>query len=208
VAFVADEVDGTWGDAIGVPGLTALGTGGLGEVLSVSCMSAGNCTAGGYYRVSSDNLQAFVVGEAGGTWGNAIEVPGSGTFNTGGLADVTSVSCMSAGNCAAGGLVSIYSSSGDTSQPFVDNEVNGTWGEAIQVPGFPSAGTGGVVAGTPAVSCGSAGNCVEADAGFVASQVNGTWGEAIQVPGIVGLASCPPTGGCTAAGSSDVASQN
>ena len=38
-----------------------------------------------------------------GTWRTAIEVPGSGALNAGGSARVESVSCASAGNCAAGG---------------------------------------------------------------------------------------------------------
>src|SRR5262249_58041631 len=38
-----------------------------------------------------------------GTWRTAIEVPGLGSLNKGGEAQVHSVSCGSAGNCAAGG---------------------------------------------------------------------------------------------------------
>jgi len=44
-----------------------------------------------------------VVSERNGTWGTAIEVPGSGALNAGGFAGVNSVSCRSAGKCAAGG---------------------------------------------------------------------------------------------------------
>src|SRR5216683_2611505 len=39
-----------------------------------------------------------------GGWGRAMEVPGSGALNKGGDAVVISVSCASAGNCAAGGF--------------------------------------------------------------------------------------------------------
>jgi hypothetical protein len=76
---------------------------------SVSCASAGNCAAGGYYNDGSGHQQAFVVSENNGTWRTAIEVPGSGALNTGGCplrcarGGVSSVSCASAGNCAAGG---------------------------------------------------------------------------------------------------------
>ena len=52
--------------------------------------------------------QAFVVSKTNGTWGNAIEVPGLGTLNTRGNARVESVSCGSAGNCAAGGFYTDY----------------------------------------------------------------------------------------------------
>ena len=41
-----------------------------------------------------------------GNWGTAEEVPGSGTLNTNGHADIVSVSCVSAGNCSAGGFYS------------------------------------------------------------------------------------------------------
>ena len=39
-----------------------------------------------------------------GTWGNAIEVPGSGTLNAGGSAFVEAVSCPTAGHCTASGI--------------------------------------------------------------------------------------------------------
>ncbi len=51
-----------------------------------------------------------MVSERNGTWGRAIEVPGTGTLNVGrfafggSIAGVESVSCRSAGNCGAGGL--------------------------------------------------------------------------------------------------------
>ena len=49
-------------------------------------------------------VPAGAVGRAG-AWRAAIEVPGTGGLNKGGNADVDSVSCASAGNCAAGGLL-------------------------------------------------------------------------------------------------------
>ena len=38
----------------------------------------------------------------GGSWGKAIQVPGSGPDDMGGNADVATVSCTSPGNCVAG----------------------------------------------------------------------------------------------------------
>jgi hypothetical protein len=102
-AFVVSEKNGTWGRAIEVPGLGSLNQGGGAQLNSVSCGSAGNCAVGGDYTDGSGHLQGFVVSEKNGTWGKAIEVPGLGTLNKGGPASVTSVSCASAGNCAAGG---------------------------------------------------------------------------------------------------------
>ena len=99
---MAAERNGRWGKAIEVPGLAALNTGGHAEVSSVSCGSAGSCAAGGYYR-DRRGQQGFVAVERNGRWGKAIEVPGLAALNKGGYAEVNSVSCASAGSCAAGG---------------------------------------------------------------------------------------------------------
>src|SRR5260370_11335903 len=88
---------GTWRPAIEVPGLGSLNTGGHAQLASVSCPSAGNCTAGGFYIDSSRHGHAFVVRETNGIWAKAIDGPGSGA---GGGAEVDSVSCASAGHCA------------------------------------------------------------------------------------------------------------
>ena len=102
----------TWGAAQEVAGV--LNTQNDALVNSVSCSSAGNCSAGGYYRDSA-GYQAFVVDEVGGTWGAAQEV--AGVLNTQNNAYVNSVSCSSAGNCSAGGY---YQDSAGTQAFVVD----------------------------------------------------------------------------------------
>ena len=104
------------GTAQEVPGTAALNRGGFAEITSVSCASAGNCGAGGFYRDSSGHHQAFVVSQANGTWHTALEVPGTAALNRGGFAEITSVSCASAGNCGAGGF---YRDSSGHHQAFV-----------------------------------------------------------------------------------------
>src|SRR5260370_16528 len=93
----------TWRAAIEVPGTGGLNKGGGAAVVSVSCASAGNCAAAGDYKDSSRHHQAFVATERDGAWHAAIEVPGTAALNSLG-AEVASVSCASAGNCAAGGF--------------------------------------------------------------------------------------------------------
>jgi hypothetical protein len=153
-AFVADERSGKWSKAIRVPGLAALqfGSQNVG-INSVSCSSAGNCAAGGYYIDRAHKLQAFVVREAKGTWGNAIKVHGLSALNLGGWALVESVSCASDGNCAATGF---YTDHSNNRHAFVVAERNGAWGTAVQVPG---AATLGDASEGNSVSCGSAGDC-------------------------------------------------
>lgn len=93
-----------------------LNTSASAQVSSVSCASAGNCGAGGFYSHGS-NQEAFVADEAGGAWDTGQEV--AGALNAGGTAGINSVSCVSAGNCSAGGYYRVggqrdeYLASGD-----------------------------------------------------------------------------------------------
>jgi hypothetical protein len=105
-AFVINETNGSWSQAMEVPGTAALNKGGIAVISSVSCRSAGNCSAGGDYTDSSNHQQALVVSEVNGTWGTAVELPGIAKLNAGGSAAITSLSCASAGNCSAGGPTS------------------------------------------------------------------------------------------------------
>jgi hypothetical protein len=214
-AFVLSEVNGAWGKAIQVPGLAALNAGGFARVKSVSCASAGNCAAGGFYTDGASHLQVFVVSEAKGTWRKAIQVPGLGALNAGGGADINSVSCASAGNCGAGGF---YTDGAFHTQAFVVSEVNGSWGKAHEVPGLADLNTGGI-AGVTSVSCASRGNCsavggyrdasLQSQA-FVVNEVNGTWRTAREMPGLAALnltggaginsVSCVSPGNCGAGG--------
>lgn len=220
-AFVLNQVNGAWRKPIEVPGSAALNAGNVSpfgpavRVTSVSCASAGNCAAGGYYVVGPGiSYRAFVVDEKGGKWGNAIEVPGMAALNVGN-AQVKSVSCGSAGNCVVVG------------GSFMAEETGGVWGNAfeLQDPASNAYGHSNV----ESVSCTSAGNCAVggtyADApnpgdpapgygntqAFVATEHGGVWGTAIEVPGIAALnvahiaevssVSCASAGNCAAVGS-------
>jgi hypothetical protein len=218
---VVSQTSGHWGTAIEVPGLAALNTGGNAAVDSVSCASAGNCSAGGTYFVRSshtDTRHGFVVSQTNGHWGTAIKVPGLGTLSPGGETAVGSVSCASAGNCSAVGTYQDPSNAFHH-QGFVVSQTSGRWGKAIEVPGLAALNTGGTVT-LNQVSCASAGNCSAGGTyleisnpvqGFVVSQSNGRWGKAFEVPGLGALnadrdaegisVSCASAGNCSAGGS-------
>src|SRR6266851_5662283 len=135
-----------WGRAIEVPGLGRLNAGGEAQVSVVSCASAGNCAAGGFYRDRSRHSQAWVASQVNGRWGTAIEVPGTAALNAGGNAEVTAVACASAGNCTAGGFYAAGSGpSGHWHfQAFVASQRNGRWGTAIEVPGTAALDAAGI----------------------------------------------------------------
>src|SRR5215471_9876675 len=134
-------------------------------------------------------VPAALAAARAGTWGTAIEVPGLGSVDQGGQAQLASVSCASAGNCAASG---VYSDSSGHTQAFVASEAHGTWGTAVEVPGLGALNKQSAPA-DDSVSCASAGNCTAAggyqDASngyqvFAVSETNGTWGTAIEMPGL------------------------
>jgi hypothetical protein len=216
-AWVASETDGTWGKAMPVPGLGALNHGKFSRTFTMSCSSAGFCSAGGAYTDRSFHDHAFVVTETDGTWGTAIQVPGTKQPGSGGGAETGSVSCDSPGNCSAG--VAASHRRGSVSA-FVVNEVNGTWGTAIKVPGLAKLNRVGNE-DIASVSCASAANCSAGGSyaiasnnrnqAFVVTEANGTWGTAIEVPGSAALntgddarvhsVSCAAAGKCSAVGS-------
>jgi hypothetical protein len=212
--FVVTERHGSWGRAAELPGLGALNNTGNASVVSVSCTSAGNCSAGGTYRGGSSHASGFVATEKEGRWDRAIEVPGLGGLSPDGKAAVVSVSCAEAGNCAATGN---YTDSDGQQQGFVVNENNGRWGQAIEIPGLGTLDNGS--ADATEVSCAAAGNCAAVglytdsaghEQGFVADQQSGSWGQAIEVPGLGALnqgdgaavlaVSCAAAGNCAAGG--------
>ena len=216
--FVAVEKNGRWGTAIEMPGPGALNKGHGAQVSSVSCASAGNCSAVGPYTDGRGNGQGFVVTEKNGVWGTAIEVPGLGALSNGDFyVQVNSVSCASAGNCVTGGTYPNGGGDGN-GQGFVTVEKNGVWGTATGLPGLAALNEGGFARVT-SLSCASAGNCAaggyygdhHGQQGFVADERNGRWGKAIAVPGLVALnkgkfafvlsVSCASAANCAASGS-------
>ena len=219
--FVANEKKGTWGKEQKVPGLSALPGGVKGAaIVDVSCASAGNCSAGGFYEPRSrlsDNppARAIVVTEKRGVWGKVQRVTGL----PGGSDPSQSVgmmSCSSACNCTATGSFQILADADAGSQVFVITEKNGTWGKAEQFPGLDAIDNDN--AGTSGISCWSPGNCTviggfddgATDEPFADSQTNGVWGTVQTFPAIVAAAkgnasglnilSCGSGGNCTTAG--------
>jgi hypothetical protein len=216
-AFVENEVGGEWGATQEVPGLAALNIGGdVGGIMAISCSGLGSCSAGGAYTDGAGNLQSFVVNEANGTWSNAEEVPGFSSLNgTGPGSGLFTISCSSPGNCGAGGA---YVDMNNYLQAYVENEVNGSWQTAIEVPGTNSLNYGNKAALT-AIQCNVSGACSatgtyqtsQSNSGtFVVNEAGGTWQSASALPqsgltnitsGIVPIAlSCTSVGNCSMGG--------
>jgi Bacterial Ig-like domain (group 3) len=207
-AVIADEVNGAWQAAFAVNG-TTYDSGPASEFDAMSCPASGYCVGGGYSdddSIGPDEPQAYIVEETRGSWGTAFEIPGTVALNTGGYANVTSISCASKGNCAAGGY---YSVSVDAQQAFVATERNGRWATAVEVPGSAALNAGGSATIT-AVSC-AAGYCAAigsyTDAAmhnqaFLVTARDGTWGTAQEIANAaLNAVSCPAIGDCAVVGS-------
>lgn len=202
--FVVSQIDGFWATAMLVPGMAALNLAGDAQVRSVSCASAGNCVAVGFYgsgtaKNGETKTTAFVVSQVNGSWQVAQPVPGLAALNTGNAAGLDSVSCTAPGDCAAGGSFGVMKSGSMHLSGFVVSEVNGTWGSAHRVAGS---------AGITSVSCASPGNCGAAG-GIVVTQSGGAWGAPHRITGpagstfgqvSAGIIACPSPGNCEAAG--------
>lgn len=214
-AQVVSEVHGTWHKAIVVPGSEALNQAGQAKVTSISCASAGNCSAGGQSTDAQGAGQAFVASQVRGTWHKAIEVPGTAAANGGGSASIASVSCASAGNCSAAGYDTVSSG---TTHFFIVSQVRGRWHKPVVVAGISDL-NGSAAAGIASVSCSAPGNCGAGgwytdshghQQAFVVRLVDGTLRKFVQVPGITALntaglaritsVSCPSDGNCSAGG--------
>ena len=206
---VVSEENGVWGTAEPVPGTADL----YGTVIdSLSCAHDGYCAVGGWYEPTSYRSYPFVATEQNGVWGAAVEWSGGPVLTS--TSQIASVSCASAGSCAAVGF-DRYGGIKYTYQSFVVDQKNGAWGTPRLLTGSPRNDK------ITSVSCPSAGDCrlggsyVPASnrrEPFVAIQTNGRWGKAKLVPGIrtlnkhsaiqTGIVSvtCPSVVHCSAAG--------
>lgn len=222
-AFTVTLSGGTWADGrpVAFAGGVQDATSPFDFVQSVSCPSAGNCVAGGYFVNAAGHNQPFTATLTNGTWANAAPVvfDASVVQSASPNAKIYAVSCSSVGNCAATGT--FRNANGDD-EVFVMASTNGTWADATAI-----AFDAGIQNTTPdarpyTVSCGSAGNCVaggyfrNASFGYEAFTVTlngGTWETARPVEfanGVQGglaarearaaAVSCSSAGNCTVVG--------
>ncbi len=212
--FVDNETGGTWGSAQPLPLSASLPTGAQSTSVGLACTSPGNCVVTGAY-LDVNGAQAMVASETNGTWGGAIEVPGTGQLDVTNFAGGTFVACPKAGSCT---LTGFYSDASKNIQGWVDSQSSGTWSNAQALPGLVTLNVGGFGAAN-SLACSSVGNCAlggsyalssTEDQPFVASEVAGTWQTAIEVPGTITLnagsegfvssVACPADGQCQAVG--------
>ncbi len=214
--LLLSESSGSWATGLQVspPGNASANR--LVNLSSVSCASAGNCTAVGSYLDSSGlNMQALLVGESSGSWATGMEA--SLPANAGGGPDVGlgSVSCAAAGDCTAVGR---YTDSLAHTQGLLLSESSGSWATGVQATPPANAGANSGVS-LISVSCTAAGDCTTVGSyldssghrqGLLLNESSGSWAIGVQVSSpanagadpaaFLGSVSCAAAGDCTAVG--------
>jgi hypothetical protein len=191
---------------------------GGGEVKSIVCSSAGNCTAVGEFTNPSTYPQAFTMSSVNGVWSRARPTAfADGVRNPSNESELLSVSCASAGNCAA---VGTYLDADERNQPFITQSSNGTWTDATLVAFPVGAQNTYRDAKLLSVSCTSVGSCTavghyassdDSTKPLVVTSTAGSWGAPIAVDFPSGTVpaeyyaklkkvSCSSPGNCTAVG--------
>lgn len=175
----------------------------------VSCSSAGNCTAVGYYYRANGVYEAFTVTSTNGIWAPAQTVVfPPNTLNVNAEAELSDVSCVSDGDCTAVGYFA------------------NTAGEYLGFTVTSSAGQWGITQSQPpdhmldGVSCASAGHCTAVGnfrnsngrtQAYTITSTDGQWGAPVPVTFAAGVQNAAPTarldkvscgsaGSCTAIG--------
>ncbi len=227
--LIATETGGSWSvSEVNTSPLPSLYSDATVMVLSVSCPSAGDCSAVGNYFDASDAEQGLILSESNGTWtAGKLSLSGLSTDSDPSVG-LFQVSCASAGNCAA---VGAYRDASANTQGLLVTESSGTWtaGEAnlSQLPSVHS----NPGAELESVSCPSAGACTavgyyldgtDTFQGLLLNQSDSDWQPATEatLPAdaagqtvnqndlFVNSVSCASAGNCTAVGSYDATSAN
>jgi len=190
------------------------------NLVSVSCASAGNCSAVGAYNDNSGNTQGLLLTETGGSWKSGVEVslPASAEALHQ-LAGLQSVSCVSDGNCTA---VGTYRDNNADTQGLLLTETAGVWTTGVEADLPANAAATVPAVSLSSVSCASAGDCTAIGTyreysgnngeGLLLTESAGSWAKGLEAalpPNAAATdevvfarsVSCASAGNCTAVGS-------
>jgi hypothetical protein len=187
---------------------------------TLTCVSAGNCEAGGSYTNANNQVEGLILNETNGVWTapTTLIAPAGAAADPG--VTIYALSCGSVGNCSAAGN---YEDHAGNDLAFYANEVHGTWSPAQELTLPSNALIDGQDAAIRSLDCPSAGNCsavgnyldnnsvTSQSEGFVAIELNGVWRSASAItiaaktnfnPFVsMGQIACASNGRCVAVGS-------
>lgn len=215
-AFLSQETSGVWSSATEIAG--NLNVGGGAQVTAISCPSAGDCTAVGFYLDAGNAEHSFVINQVSGTWAFPTELPDFTTLTNDDASEVDTLSCSSATTCV--GVGSYLDAATQVAEPIIYTETNGAWATPVEAQGSATFNTGGVAEVllldcTSATTCVASGNIYQSIPElsiepFLINETNGAWGSVEAVPGVSTLnrqddagmtsLSCGASGDCAAGG--------
>jgi hypothetical protein len=187
--LIFTQTNGAWAPGIRAPLPANAASTPFADVYSVSCPSALNCTAAGTYADTSGSGQGLLLTETNGSWATGTEasLPGNATLRVSQFVRLSSVSCPSAGNCAA---VGTYTDTAGSGQGLLLTETNGSWatGSEALLPAN-ALRTKRQMAGLTSISCPTAGNCTAIGTyfdsssnlrGLLLSEHGGVWATGVE----------------------------
>jgi outer membrane protein OmpA-like peptidoglycan-associated protein len=217
------ETSGSWATGVETTLPADAGSNSNVYLSSVSCASAGNCTAVGRYFDSSGDAQGLLLTETSGSWATGVEATLPADAGSNPNVSLDSVSCAYAGNCTAVGR---YEGGGAEAQGLLLSETSGSWTTGVEAT-LPANATSGPNVSLNSVSCASVGNCTAIgtddnassnEPGLLLTETAGSWATAVEatVPAnaeepaspSLGSVSCAPADNCTAVGGYDDNSGN
>jgi hypothetical protein len=179
-ALLLDEADGLWQPAV-EPTLPSGSPAGV-HVSSVSCWSAGNCTAVGEsgYGSQTGVAAGLLLSEIDGSWQRAAPAPLPAGADPTRAAGMSAVSCTGPGDCTATGS---YEDAAGQLQAMLLTESGGRWISSVEAP-VPSNGYATPQPQLSSISCVSPGTCSVAGTyadssgiqqGLLLDEANGAW---------------------------------
>jgi hypothetical protein len=191
-----------------------------GYLPALACASVGNCVAGGDYTNAKGDSIAVVLNEVGGAWRSPVTLTPPSNAAAEPAATIFSVACGAPGNC---GAVGTYQDKSGNSLGFVDDEVGGTWRDAVEAALPANAVASGQNAQLRSLACPAANECsavgtysakstgLPQTEGLVLNEVAGTWrpGAEVHLPSgtnanpfvVLNQVACATSGNCGAVGS-------
>jgi hypothetical protein len=168
---------------------------------SISCPSAGSCSAVGSYLTTAGRLEGLLLSETDGRWAPGIQAVLPADAVASGGVSVDSVSCSSAGNCSAVG--SYYDSAGQ--EGLLLRETAGKWGNGTEAALPATAVTQRQSVFLNSVSCPSNGNCTAVGGyqdgsgleALTVTESDGAWQTGVEVALPADANSTQPTAGLT-----------
>ena len=218
-AFAQLMTAGTWATA--VPVVLPAGSESVASpdswFSSISCASAGNCTAAGVFTDVQGRNRGMVATMVAGVWATAIPFSSADESVLGPDSFVADVSCPAADGCVAVGQFN--DTSGNT-RPFAMDMTSGTWNAPEIITMASSAQAASYLGILSSVSCPSVGTCAavgnyatttSATNALNVTMVSGVWSEGTAASFPAGSTStpansylysvdCPSAGNCAASG--------